>query len=243
VTSTKCNFVYYHGNEHPVFEDGYRLGADYIALPSNTAKLKEKATASGWNLQGNTTIRLNADGTMNLRNPNIKGDDGVNGHLKKNVALPSNGVLHVESGNIDSLYGTLKGSLTVACANDIYITGHIDYQSDPRTYPTSSDVLGIVAGYKVRIPTGTPNDLRISGSILALHALEVMNFDTRPRQGHLITFGGLIEKYLYATERYSGSTPVSGYGTSTSYDTRLADFPPPWFPTVGTYAVVAWREE
>lgn len=242
VTSTECNFVYYHGDEDPYFEEGYRLGVDPVNLPENTDKLKQKAAESGWNLIGDTTIKLNPNGTMDLRNPNIEGDDGVYGHLRRNVSLPPDGVLHVENGDIDSLYGTLHGALTVSCANDIYVTGHIDYKDDPRTVPTSKDVLGIVSGYKVRIPEGTPDDLRIDGSVLALHALEIVNFDTRPRQGHLFTFGGLIEKYLYATERYSGSTPVSGYGTSTTYDTRLPDYPPPWFPTLGTYTVIAWRE-
>ncbi|MFQ6091425.1 MAG: hypothetical protein ACE5OR_01895 [bacterium] len=242
VTSTECNFVYYHGWEDPYFEEGYRLGVDYIGLPANTDKLKQKAAESGWNLSGNTTIRFNPDGTMDIRNPNILGDDGIYGHLKRTVPLPPDGVLHVEGGDIDSLSGVLHGALTVSCENNIYITGHIDYKDDPRVVPSSKDVLGIVAGYKVRIPEGTPDDLRISASVLALHALEVMNFYYRPRQGHLFTFGGLIEKYLYATERYIGSTPVSGYGTSTTYDTRLPDYPPPWFPTLGTYSVVAWRE-
>lgn len=237
VTSTQCNFVYNSGTENPYFEEGYRLGVDPITMPADTEKLKLKAAETGWSLNGNTTIKFNPDGTMNIRNPNILGDDGVLGHLKRNVPIPPEGVLHVEAGDIDSLTGVFHGALTVSCSQDIYVTDHIDYKDDPRLVPSSTDVLGIVAENKVVIPEGTPDELRMSATIMALHAIEVVNCKTRPRQGNLHTLGGWIVHYLYATE---GSN--TGYGTDTVYDNRLADMPPPWFPTIGTYAIVAWRE-
>ena len=41
----------------------------------------------------------------------------------------------------------------------------------------------------------------------------------------------------------SGSTIVSGYSKAYYYDPRMANNPPPYFPTTGLFNVSAWQSD
>jgi hypothetical protein len=96
------------------------------------------AQADRYYYEGRTSIRLNAEGTVTIWNHNCTPEIFTK-------ELPPNGVIYVnsESGASSNMFdqksgnvfisGTLDGRLTVAAANDIYVTGY-----DPTVYNFSS---------------------------------------------------------------------------------------------------------
>lgn len=122
----------------PRFKKGISWATPLEVPPSNS-ELKTRAQNGGYYYTGRTSIRLNADGTVTIRNPN------VNGGNAQTRTLPANGVIYVDgaSGNTSQKFstnlgnafvsGTLKGKLTIGAANEIYITGY-----DPTDYNFSS---------------------------------------------------------------------------------------------------------
>ena len=122
------NIVYHSSGSNPDFRKGASRVAP-INFPTTNTKLKILAQSDGYLFEGRTSIMLNADGTITVRNQNI------NNWAPKKMALPNNGVIYVNgttssydkrfnagSGNA-FVSGTLKGRLTIAASNDIYITG------------------------------------------------------------------------------------------------------------------------
>ena len=114
-------------------------------MPTQDLNLRTASTSGGLWLQGDTTIVLNSNGTMNVTNSN----KGWNNH---NMALPGNGSLFVNGGEL-TISGTLKGRLSVGSSNDIIIAGDTKYATDPRVDSGSTDTLGIVSEQDVMIPS------------------------------------------------------------------------------------------
>lgn len=132
------NGPYPVNGSYPKFKQGISWATPLEVPPSNS-ELKTRAQNGGYYYNGRTSIRLNADGTVAIRNPN------VNGGNPQTLPLPANGVIYVDgaTGNASQKFntnlgnafvsGTLKGKLTIAAANEIYITGY-----DPTDYTFSS---------------------------------------------------------------------------------------------------------
>ncbi len=113
----------------PIFYQGISQ-VEKINYPTSNNELKLRAQNGGYYYEGRTSIMLNGNGTITIRNPNIN-----NGKSQNNLPLPSNGVVYVDgavvshgnrfaknSGNA-FVSGTLCGRLTIASSNDIFITG------------------------------------------------------------------------------------------------------------------------
>jgi hypothetical protein len=141
--------------------------------------------------------------------------------------------------------GTLKGKMTVATDNFLYVTGDIIYSD------SSSDVLGLVAqsalwvwnpvctGSGVTCVGGSgsilPNNRRIDAAMLSLdHTVQVQNYDRGGSQGMLSINGSLAQKY-----RGIVSNGSNGYVKNYTYDPRFRYIAPPKYlsPVAATYGV------
>ncbi len=221
--------------DEPVFGDTVTLGSDSINMPTQALNLRAASTNGGLRLTGNSTVVLNANGTMNVTN-------AARGWYNRNMALPGNGALFVRDGNL-TLSGTLSGRLTVGSSRDIIITNNILYANDPRLPgSTSTDTLGIIAESDVIIDEDAPDDLEIDASIMALNTSFMLEeWWTNGARGTLSVFGGIIQKQRGPVGTFSGTTKVSGYSKDYNYDVRLLSSPPPFVPTTDDYITLSWE--
>lgn len=231
----------------PNFLGGIELGtAEPQPMPTQALNLRTASTNGGLRLTGNSTLLLNADGTMNLTNSNYYyahcGGTCSSCCTLTNQALPANGALFVSGGNL-TVSGVLQGRLTVGCSRDIFIPGNITYNTDPRVDPSSTDTLGIISEADVVISSGAPTDLEIDGSIMALNTSFLLNnWDDPPPRGTLTVFGGIIQQERGPVGTFSGGNKVSGYSKNYVYDGRLLTNPPPFVPTTGDYVTLSWKD-
>jgi hypothetical protein len=145
--------------------------------------------------------------------------------------------------------GKVKGQVTIGCNGDIRIMDNIIYNTDPRTDPTSTDLLGLVSDANVKMANVAANtdvaDETVMAAIMALNtSWGVESYNSGSPRGKLIVYGGIIQKQRGAVGTFnSGSGQiVTGYEKAYSYDSRLMDNPPPAFPTTGQVEKVAWTE-
>jgi hypothetical protein len=167
------------------------------------------------------------------------------GWNNKNMALPGNGALFVNSGDL-TISGTLKGRLSVGSSNDVIIAGNVLYATDPRVDPTSTDTLGIVAEQDVMIPSSAAYNIEIDASIMALNtSFYLQNWSSVAAKGTLTVFGGIIQNQRgpVGTFNAASGTKLSGYSKNYTYDTRLLSNPPPFVPTTGDYVTLSWEDQ
>ena len=116
------------GSNAPQFRQGlFRVGK--LNFPSSNNELYIRAQHDGYVFEGRTSIRLNPNGTITVRNKD------VNGGAATTMPLPGNGVIYVNGASVGHpakfspgagnvfVSGELRGRLTIAAANNIYITG------------------------------------------------------------------------------------------------------------------------
>jgi len=226
----------------PDFQAGMNFNAEQSNMPSQALNLRSASSSGGLRLQGDTTIVLNANGTMNVTNS----DKGWNNH---NMALPANGALFVDTkngkgGNL-TISGSLSGRLTVGAARDVYLPSSLVYANDPRTNPSSTDTLGLIAENDVVILDHASSELEIDASVMALNTSFMLeNWTEGPAKGTLTVFGGIIQDQRGPVGTFNGSTghKVSGYSKNYTYDTRLLNNPPPFYPTTGDYLTLSWED-
>ena len=189
----------------------------------------------------------------------------------KTVNGDFNGLVYSD-GNITSLKGTLinnqvsgsgasavvtnRSAMTIvtdlAAGRDIYIADDISYevtrnfaikQADDTNYNLYAGTLGLLTRNAiVRDGAGSAHlfKLKISGSIFATGTFKAANPGTAI--GEMLQMGGVIEKDSGIFAYGNNSGLISGYNEVYHYDNRLADNPPPYFPTTGTqYDVKSWQ--
>ncbi len=186
------------------------------------------------------------------------------------TAGAGNGVLY-STGHITSLSGTIANNRTngdgteiitrsahtiatdVNNGKNITVTSNIVYANSPDpslavTHPTNlrPGTLGMLAR-NVTIASSAPQNLEIDAVLLAGSSsttdgsFSVANYNTKVPTGTLKLMGGIIQKARGPVGTLSGSTLATGYAKNYYYDPRLADSPPPYFPTTGLYDRVSWR--
>lgn len=249
VSSGDDTIDYYHGgppSDDPTFEMGVTLGASNIELPPNTDLLRAKGLeADGLYFNGTAEIEMQVDAGTGDGELRVR----LNGGGAVDYPLPANGVCYV-NGKVE-IKGTLKGQLTVACDGDIEIMDNCLYDTDPRSDPSSTDLLGIVADGDVYMdgnPYGANVDTADETVMAAIMALDesftVENFSSGSPRGNLVIYGGLIQYRRGPVGTFNPATQqiVTGYAKDYSYDPRLMDNPPPAFPTTGEIDKISWRE-
>jgi hypothetical protein len=228
----------------PDFQGGMEFGAEQSNMPTQALSLRTASSATGGlRLQGDTTIILNANGTMNVTN-------SKKGWNNQNMPLPTNGALFVDTtnkgkeGNL-TISGTLSGKLTVGAARDVNIPASIVYANDPRVNPSSTDTLGILAENDVVIQDNASTNLEIDASVMALQSSFMLeNWDQGPPKGTLTVYGGIIQDQRGPVGTFNGATgqKLSGYSKNYSYDSRLLLDPPPFYPTTNDYVTISWED-
>jgi hypothetical protein len=237
----------------------------FLGLPPGNKTIQNQANATtgpGCLYTGPTTIAFHYSGDtgfMDVTSPATKQTKPGCGP-GTNLSLPSNGVIFVQGvpGKGDPNYsacsgsacygdvsisngatsGGLAGQLTVAAENDIVITGSLTYH----TYPTGTDVLGLIATNDVALyhpvtsggsnGSGSVTNPRIDAAILSLnHSFYVQNWNRGSPLGTLTVNGVIAQKFRGPVGTFSGSggTINTGYAKAYSYDTRLKYLTPPYF--------------
>jgi hypothetical protein len=241
VSSVSSSINYYNGPpplDNPDFQQTLTLGAPRIQLPVRAeiiGSIQTAATQAGGLLfTGDTTVTLISNGTVNVTNDG-RGLTGVanagQNWTNYNVPVPANGALFVNSGNVD-ISGILAGQLTVATNRNIHVVNSILYNTDPRTNPSSTDMLGLVSQNNVMISSSAPNDLEIDGYILALNSSFYLENYTSGLKGTLTLYGGITQVERGAVGTFNASTGMraSGYMKDYNYDARFQDVAPAYFP-------------
>jgi Tfp pilus assembly protein PilX len=247
VSSAEASIDYYNGGppkDNPQFLGGLTLNASLIPLPVNTSMILAKANeAGGLKITGNPVyIKFLVDGSGN-RSLSVS----INNGAFNTVAYPANGVIYVQG--TAQVEGKVKGQVTVGCNGDIRIMDNLVYDTDPRTDPNSTDMLGLVSDQNVWVWDTAANidvaDETVMAAIMALNtSWTVRNYDSGSPRGKLIVYGGIIQKQRGPVGQFSSSTGaiIHGYEKAYSYDPRLLDNPPPAFPTTGQIEKIAWNE-
>lgn len=176
------------------------------------------------------------------------------------------GVVFVD-GDVTSLSGTVldnvttgsttvRSAYTIAASIDngkkIVITDDIKYKTgvDPTkgandSANKSAGTLGLYAS-NIEIDKDAPKSLQIDALVMAGNnsttngSFYVENYASKD-EGKLTLTGGLIQKIRGPVGTFSGTKIVSGYEKDYYYDPRLADDPPPYFPTTGKFDKLYWN--
>ncbi len=117
--------------------------------------------------------------------------------------------------------------------------------SDPSNL--ASGTVGLIAR-NVTVGSGAPTNMEIDAVILAGSetttdgSFGVANYNTKVPTGTLKVLGGIIQKARGAVGTLNSSGLLAtGYTKDYWYDARMADNPPPFFPTTGGYDRLSWR--
>lgn len=250
--SSKGGLQYYTSQslDKPYFYAGYEQGVD-LPLPTNgVTALKTPAQSNGLyfngNLPGKGTVYLKFDKDFLYFRYNTSSPFD-------SVYLPSaapNGVIYIDNG-IARIQGTIKGAYTIACSGttsgrgNIWLDDDIVYSKDPRTNPTSTDMLGIVAQNNVWITNNTPNrnNININASIYVENGgFGAEEYDSRSPSGVINLLGGIIQHTRQAVGTFWNGVIKTGFSKSYRYDTRFMTASPPFFPGTGGFEIVSWYE-
>lgn len=248
VSQVSPTINYYNGgppNDNPDFQAGVTLGAPSQSVFNNTVLNNinsAAAAAGGLSLTGNSTIRFLSDGTINVTN-------SAKGWTNYNMAMPANKAIYVSGGNA-TVNGVVKGQVSVGSSNNVYINGHLTYNTDPTTNPSSTDLLALVASQNITVTTSAPNNIQLFAVMVAINgSFNVDQFWSGIR-GNMVQYGGLINNVSGPTGVFDPATGVlsAGYMQLQYYDERLKTLIPPWFPPAvdaagrTVYAKVSFKE-
>ena len=228
-----------------IFPYGLTNNAPAINLPPQqtlNAIQTVASSGSGLVLTGASTVIFNAAGTITVTGK-VKDSAGNTTATYNNTTMspPANGVIYVKSnsgktdGNI-TVQGTVNGQLTVAADQNINISGNVAYNSDPRTNPASTDLLGLVANKNITvIQSSSPAKLELAAVMVALQGSFQVDqwwvYKGNATQAVMDQFGSLINYVCGATgEMNMQGTLLGGYNQVQAYDNRLATLAPPGFP-------------
>ena len=241
VSSVSTSINYYNGPpplDNPDFQETLTLGAPRIQLPVTTDiinSIRDNARqAGGLYFAGITTATLISNGSVNITNDGrglINVANAGQNWTNHNVPLPANSALFVNNGNVN-MSGILAGQLTVGTDRNVNIVGNLLYNADPRTNPTSTDMLGVVSQNNVVIASSAPYNLEIDAYILALNNSFYLENYTSGLKGTLTLYGGITQVERGAVGTFNARTGqrASGYMKDYNYDGRFQDVAPAYFP-------------
>jgi hypothetical protein len=239
---TLKNKVKYYSSvkkDKPNFLGGYEQGID---LPRPTTVLSDlKATASsGGYIFNESNVYLTFKGDSLSYKFSFWGAE--NTVLTSDLA--PNGVIYADNGNI-RMKGTVKGQFTVVSEKQVYLDDDIVYQNDPRTNPSSTDILGIIAKKEILATDNTANrsDINIHATMYSIdEGFGAENYSTRPFSGNINLLGGMIQEQRQAVGTFSSWGTQRGFNKRYKYDTRLMKMAPPAYPGTGKFEIVSWFE-
>jgi hypothetical protein len=246
---------------NPVYNGGKEWGV-YQKRP-NTANLEAKLTSAATLGGGlfDETSTMN-DVALTFINDQVRVQIPPNGSVRDTTmaisALAPNGVILVKNADL-RIKGTYNADLTVAAfgsagsatnKGNVWIDGDVVAKTNPLTNPTSTDMLGIVAGRMAYI---TEDASRSPSSVLNLQAtvycengeLTAENFWNIPVSGRVNLFGGVTQKSAGSLGLFNPGPPLTflnGFAYSIHNDPRFATQQPPFFPYSDSFEMVSWWE-
>jgi len=255
--TTRTHFVT-KGYSNPQFNGGYQSGVDMPIPTGGTANLQSLANNGGMNFTGHDTVYVTFAGDS------IKykyaSSDSYTSALASTLA--PNGAIFATGATL-RIQGTVKGKYTIGASQittgsghhatttggNIYLDNDIVYNTDPRSNPNSTDLLGIVAQNNVLIsdnPANTTN-INIDASVYAeTGGFGAENYASRPISGTINLYGGIQQhgRLPVGTFYTNGSNLylVSGFYKNYRYDDRLLIASPPGYPNTGHFEIVSWYE-
>jgi hypothetical protein len=244
-----------------IFQDppAPETGVAPITYPSDLSPLDNLAKSTS----GKRYTYADTYVTLSPGNSSVNGDgkayirSTATGPILDSVSLGSasfNGV--IEGSGVVHVQGTLDGKLTIlsyssasATTNNIKVDGNILLEKNPQTYPSSDDVLGLVANNNVIVTdniTGS-GGRDIQASIFCRNgSFTAENYSSRGIDGTLRVLGSIVQTTRGAVGTFSGTTISNGFLKRYRYDDRLADksFRPPGYPGFvrKTLAITNWWE-
>jgi hypothetical protein len=230
---------------HPIFNAGIETGVS-IPLNKDYSKLRDKASSGGKTFTGNDDLFLHFKGdSITYRRGTSPDTTALLSSFAPNGAIVLNnsaGKMHVK--------GLVKGRYTIgaidtqsASRGQVVIDDDVRYNTDPRTNPASTDMLGIVANRNITIADNTltgggPNFTVMAALFSYAGAIDVENLNSRPL-GNLYTVGGWTVEDIHAT---TNSSITRGLSVNIRFDERFRTSAPPFFPTTKAYEILAWYE-
>jgi len=241
-----------------IFKAGITNDAPPIDLPplptlnaiQTTANDTISGVQQGLVLTGASQVTFNPTGTITVTGNVVSAACKViTAYNKTTIPAPKNGVIYVQStstipkcnsqakdGNA-TVQGTVSGQLTVTADQNIYLSGSVAYNQDPRTNPASTDMLGLVANQNITIVEATaPTQLEVAGVMMALQGSFQVDqywvFRGNASTAVMDQYGSLINYACGATgEMDMSGNLLGGWNQIQSYDDRLGTtMSPPGFP-------------
>ncbi|MCX5696135.1 MAG: hypothetical protein NTW18_05740 [Candidatus Omnitrophica bacterium] len=245
VSSNSTNSPY----DTPAFNGGLTLGSNSVNMPRQATYLRNASSSGGLRLNDDATVVLNSTGTMDITNNDYyyANCTGSCSHCCTLTArpLPANGALFVDNGTL-TVSGTLNGRLTAGASGDVIIVGSTTYFNNPRVNPSSTNMLGLISESDVTIASSASYNLEVDASIMALNTSFMLeNWWKGSPKGTLTVYGGIIQDQRGPVGTFDGigGEKLTGYSKNYTYDSRMLDTPPPFFPTTGDYVTLAWQED
>ena len=229
------------------------IHVDYLA--SNGSGGYIPATSDG-TASGVTNGVVYCDGNIGTQGTN-PGDPlagtpksgGVSGMIADNVLDTNTAVTHYSALSIVTDHAkncNIDGNLTYHTARAKDSHGVYLPENQDSNFVKNAGTLGIVSNSVLIMKSDSGgnalNNIEIDGTVMAYSLYEVDQYATRPA-GNWENMGG----YLSATLGVFGigdsdGNIVTGMNNNFNYDARMANNPPPFFPTTGnTYDVVSWQ--
>ena len=258
-TTTQKGVIKYNSKTHPEFLGGLETGV-YIPLEFDTSIIRQAAYDGGMIFRNpkkngliDLELKLLPDGKVTYRTK-LDNKNWSNPSTTPLITLAPNGVIYVEKGNV-FIEGTLNGRLSVVAsrkgsndAGKIHITDDVRYNQDPRKYPESNDMLGLIAENYVQVDFNpSTGDLDIQASIYSQRdGLIIENYQHYPDARNMNLLGGIIGEKVRATALYKWDgkkyVVTHGYSYVHSFDERFYKIVPPFFPKTKYFKIVSWLE-
>ncbi|MGD8305242.1 MAG: hypothetical protein PVF17_01185 [Ignavibacteria bacterium] len=258
--TTKKSLIYYtsKSKDKPYFYGGFEQGVD-LPLPGDAVSdIEPVAVDNGLLFTGQDTVYMTFD-YDSLKYKYSYRDDYTTVYLPD--AAP-NGVIFAKGSTV-RLQGVLTGQYSVVSSSvttytgrrrrrrevttggTIYLDNDIVFHKDPRTDPTSTDLLGIIAEDEVLITDNSANrnDINIHASIFCENGgFGAEDYNRRPESGNINLLGGIIQNIRRAVGTFNSRGTSTGFNKRYMYDDRLMVASPPAFPGTGSFEIVSWQE-
>jgi hypothetical protein len=235
----------------PQFLGGFQKGIQ-IAIPTTGVTTVQTAAATaGFQFSGKSLVYFEFRGDS-VRYRYATSGTGSTWTYKLASTFTSNGTIDFGNAEVHIL-GKVKGRYTLVASGssgnqgDFFLDDDVYYNTDPTVYPSSTDMLGIVAKNDVWVTDNTANNtsagIKIQASIYCeTGSFGAQNYSTRAAAGFINLTGGIIQATRGAVGSLSGSTVTNGFSKRYRYDDRLLTTYPPAFPGCGTFEIVSWFE-
>lgn len=248
------------GGGTPIIYGPFQTGVS-IPMPGATIPDLETAASVGGKVINNPDnpapfdvyMTINANATVTFHSSVNSSDTTF-----QLSSFAPNSVIFINNGNLH-VHGIVNGALTVAAGGsqsaglgNVYIDGSVTCNSDPRTNPLSSDMIGIVAqnsiwvesdnAYIGNTPANPPVDPVIEAAVFAQNGSFQCYYQSQSdyeNLGSVHVYGSISNGYLGVT---SDPTGTYGYRADYRFDSRFSDAAPPSFPVTGTHKIISWYE-